>query len=164
MDGKVTYHKDQPTECETESAEISSTTESIIVTTTTSQKPITTTSTISSCGTIYGCNVQDEASTTIKSCTGGSTITLGRRAAVATAVPIKTAPPRLELNNHLEARADNCPNVYVDDYIVYPRDPDNVASFVDYLKDTRLQLNDSVTLWSKTKQVQGGCLYGVFLH
>lgn len=159
---QVTYPKDQPTECETESAEICSTTESIIVTTTTSQKPITTTSTISSCGTIYNCNVQDEAGTTIKSCTGGSTITLGRRAAVATAVPTRTAPPRPELNNHLEARADNCPNVYVDDYIVYPRDPDNVASFVDYLKDTRSQLNDSVTLWSKTKQVQGGAFTAFF--
>lgn len=99
---------------------------------------------------------QDEDGATTKSCTDGSTTTLGRRAVLDTAAPTETAAPYPESNNHLEARGSQCPNVYVDDYIVYPRDPDNVSNFVDYLKNTRSQLDESATLWSKTLQVQGG--------
>jgi hypothetical protein len=57
---------------------------------------------------------------------------------------------------------DQCPNVYVDDYIVYPRDPDNVSNFVNYLKDTRSQSDGSAMLWSKTEQVQGGAFTAFF--
>ncbi|KAL6689657.1 hypothetical protein J3F84DRAFT_391648 [Trichoderma pleuroticola] len=53
--------------------------------TTTSQKLSTTMPTISSCDTIYSRNVRDEADTTIKSCTGGFTITLDRHAVPTTA-------------------------------------------------------------------------------
>jgi hypothetical protein len=106
--------------------------------------------------------VQDEAGTTTKSCTGGSTITLGRRTVPATAEPTKTSSSHPKSSNLLKARADQCPVVVVDDYIVYPSDPDNVYNFVNYLKDTRSRLDDSVTLWSKTEQIEGGAFTAFF--
>jgi hypothetical protein len=105
--------------------------------------------------------VQGDDGTTTKSCTGGSTTTLGRRAVLAADVPTETASPDPESNNHLEARAP-CDNAVVDDYIVYPKDPDNVSNFVNYLKDTLSRADERVTLWSKTTQVQGGAFTAFF--
>ncbi|EGX95651.1 peptidase, putative [Cordyceps militaris CM01] len=161
-DGKITYPTNEPTECKTKSAEICSTTESIIITTTANQQPLTTTSTVSSCQTIHGCHVEDDDSTTTKQCTGGSTTTLGRRAipaATATAqVPFSVLP---ESNLHLGSRYE-CPAVVVDDYIIYPTDPDNVRYLVDYLKNTPSQLDNSVKLWEKATQVHGGAFTAFF--
>jgi hypothetical protein len=45
---------------------------------------------------------------------------------------------------------------------VYPSDPDNVSNFINYLKDTPSQLDESATLWSKTTQVHGGAFTAFF--
>ncbi|KFA45429.1 hypothetical protein S40293_10065 [Stachybotrys chartarum IBT 40293] len=155
FDGVVTYPEGQPTNCETETADICSTTAIEVITTTTSQRTITTTRTESTCATIIGCNIQDEDETvtTTSSCTGGETRTVGidgAARATARAVPIQARAP--------------CPDVWVDNFIVYPVDPTDVSAFTQYLQDNPVTLSnpDGPSWWDRTRRVQGGGLTAFF--
>ncbi|KAL2198358.1 pectate lyase superfamily protein-domain-containing protein, partial [Corynascus similis CBS 632.67] len=153
-DNKVTYPSEQPEQCTTQTADICATTTTLSITTSGSQT-ITSTHTESTCTTIIGCEVEDDDTTATEttSCTGGPTVTLGRRDVVAEASPTAA----------VHARAD-CPTVEVDNSIIYPMDPYDVENLVDYLKLTKINPSDENSLywWSKTKQVQGGSFTAFF--
>ena len=78
-------------------------------------------------------------------------MTLGRRNAGAAATDSPTAA-RLHARAVCEFQSS----------IIYPLDPYDVQTIIDYLKDTKISAGSDDSWWKRTKQVQGGAFTAFF--
>jgi hypothetical protein len=145
----VTYPTNKPTNCKTETAEACITTTTYDQTVSDGTTKTVSTRTVSECATIVGCNVKDsnEGTTTKETCTVSTTRAEKRD------VPEPTPTAAV-----LAERAPNCPGVWADDSIIYPKNPRSPGAIVEYLKNKKFvdstDGNKEKAWWDRTKQIQ----------
>ncbi|KAK7943020.1 Glucan 1-3-beta-glucosidase [Apiospora aurea] len=134
--GEVTYPKEQPTDCETQTAELCSTTTSFGVTVSDGTSKTTTTATPERCTTIVGCNAEDDEGATTTSDVDACTIDLSPRTAAATAPVATTTATATEgpdrRDEKIQRRAP--PADGLDHAILYPANPRRVDGILAFLQ------------------------------
>ncbi len=122
---------EKPTKCETETAEICRTTTSFGLSVSGTVTKTTTTKTAEQCATIFGCKVEDQATTvtTVSACTVSPRPRLARSAPRIRGAAAEAAPTG-EVQRRADPPAQCGP---LEDVVVFPLDPFNVASIRNYI-------------------------------
>ncbi|KAI1159223.1 pectate lyase superfamily protein-domain-containing protein [Nemania serpens] len=154
LDNQLTYENEPSSSCTTRTAEVCSTTTSIFVTSGGGSSSTTSVTTISDCETVTGCSASysntHSQTTIVSTCTECPTCATNKRRAFAEPTEMPKAPSESpqaadvgvdEENFPIKRRAMDCTDV---GYVVYPKDPRNVASIIADLQDDS---NDRI--WSR---------------
>lgn len=162
-DGVPTYPTEQPTDCTSSTADICSTTTSFTTSSVGRSSTRTITNVISTCTTIFGCDVEDEDGTTSR--TTGSSCTrptgaVARRDSAPTVAAQATGAaidPYHETPSHVIAARAN-----LDDYIIYPADSHDDSGDAEEIQDFLTAPDGLGKCPSDFVRVQGGGLTAFF--
>ncbi|KAI0810214.1 pectate lyase superfamily protein-domain-containing protein [Xylaria sp. FL0064] len=153
-DNQLTYEEEPSSSCTTKTADVCSTTTSIFVTSSGSSSSTTSVTTITDCETVTGCSASysntHSQTTIVSTCTECPTCVANKRRAFAEPTEMPKPPlespqaPHVDVEEEhfpIRRRAGDCTDV---GYVVYPKDPKNVASIIADLQE---DFNDRI--WSR---------------
>ncbi|CAP61951.1 uncharacterized protein PODANS_5_1570 [Podospora anserina S mat+] len=154
---------EKPSNCKTQTAELCKMTTSYAGVVEGGTTRTTSSTTKETCATIYGCEVEDDNSST--QTFDGCTVTpVAKREVVATPTPVQGAAGTLEERSRpfLQARAKKKSPCQIGDALIIPDNPENVQAIRTWLRD--VNNNPKKQPWSYTEIKSDRAKFTAFFH